>query len=139
MKSDTERKRDLTHCKVGDDNRLTSALSSSGTSSSLETQLIFVIMPHPHLSRHSCVPPVKPLQPSSSSPRAATRFLFPRYLRSPVEERRFNEISCHLRNLSFFSILTFSCFLLFIALLTINDDSCLKRNEISGMMSFFYY
>jgi len=59
----TQRKRDLTHCKAGDDNRLTSALSSSGSSSSLETQLIFVIMPHPHLP-----PLVASLFPRSSFP-----------------------------------------------------------------------
>lgn len=81
----TRRKRDLTHCKAGDDNRLTSALSSSGSSSSLETQLIFVIMPHPHLP-----PLVAPLSPSPSVRLflASTEacFLLLRYL-PPVEER----------------------------------------------------
>lgn len=85
----TRRKRDLTHCKAGDDNRLTSALSSSGSSSSLETQLIFVIMPHPHLP---------PLVASLSLliPLSLDRgmFLTPS-LSSSCRRTRFNEISCH--------------------------------------------
>lgn len=78
----TRRKRDLTHCKAGDDNRLTSALSSSGSSSSLETQLIFVIMPHPHL------PPLVASYPPPTVSPASTEacFLLLRYL-PPVEER----------------------------------------------------
>lgn len=76
------RKRDLTHCKAGDDNRLTSALSSSGSSSSLETQLIFVIMPHPHLP--SLV--ASSLTRSLSSASTGACFLLLRYL-PPVEER----------------------------------------------------
>lgn len=81
-----QRKRDLAHCKAGDDNRLTSALSSSGSSSSLETQLIFVIMPHP---------PPTALGRFSSRPRFLSRhdreacLLLLRYLRPPIEE---NEI-----------------------------------------------
>lgn len=81
------RKRDLTHCKAGDDNRLTSALSSSGSSSSLETQLIFVIMPHPHL------PPLSRLFPPSSRLDRGM-FLTPS-LSSSCRRTRFNEISCH--------------------------------------------
>lgn len=89
----TRRKRDLTHCKAGDDNRLTSALSSSGSSSSLETQLIFVIMPHPHLPPlvASLLPPLVLLPPPAS---IGSTFLTPS-LPSSCRRTRFNEISCH--------------------------------------------
>jgi len=87
-----QRKRDLVHCKAGDDNRLTSALSSSGSSSSLETQLIFVIMPHPPPTAldRSSFPPSPLLSSSPPVPSPATTgescLLLLRYLRPPVEE-----------------------------------------------------
>lgn len=144
----TQRKRDLTHCKAGDDNRLTSALSSSGSSSSLETQLIFVIMPHPHLPRHSplahprcSIPPSFPLSFSLSFYFSATSggcfLLAPSLPSSSCRRTRFNEISCH-RDilLPFFSFLlppfpTFFSSFSFVFLATKKNPGfrCLERGS----------
>jgi len=91
-----QRKRDLVHCKAGDDNRLTSALSSSGSSSSLETQLIFVIMPHPPptaLDRSSPLSSSSPPVPSPATGRAVSCSFVTFALLS--KRTGFNEISCH--------------------------------------------
>lgn len=109
----TQRKRDLTHCKAGDDNRLTSALSSSGSSSSLETQLIFVIMPHPHLPRQSSSPSTLICSPPRLD---RSLFLTPSLPSSSCRRTRFNEISCHrdisllfLFSSSFYFFVLFHC------------------------------
>lgn len=88
-----ERKRDLAHCKAGDDNRLTSALSSSG-SQQLVGNAINIRNYATSPARH----PPSPGPAASVSPecRRARRFLNPPSLPPPSCRRtRFNEITCH--------------------------------------------
>lgn len=65
--------------------------AAPGSSSSLETQLIFVIMPHPHL-RSTSRPPLSPFVAFYPMLRLRIpRVTFP----VPSKKREFNEISCN--------------------------------------------